>query len=385
MKIVFIADGRSPTAINWIKHFIERGDEVTLVSSAYCPPMNGLKALHIVPLGLSGVEKLTSSRSYLRAPVLVGARTLVKQWLGPFTVRKRAVVIRRIITETQPDLVHAMRIPFEGMAAADAYTGIPLVISVWGNDFTLHSVSNQFMRYYTQWALRVADGLHADCERDIRLARELGFNEGKPTTVIPGSGGIRPEVFFPSGTLCSQPVIINPRGFRAYVQNESFFKAIPLVLRELPAAKFVCAGMAGQPQVLDWIEALGIENAVELLDNLPQAQLAERFREAMIVVSPTTHDGTPNSLIEAMACGCFPVAGDIESIREWIVDGENGLLVDPLDPTAIANGILRATRDETLRRNGFFINQRAIAERALYTESMKKAEAFYTTVTRSTT
>lgn len=385
MKIVFIADGRSPTAINWIKHFIERGDEVTLVSSTYCPPLDGVKALHIVPLGLSGAEKMTSARSYLRAPVLVGTRTLIKQWLGPFTVRRRAARIRRIIADTQPDLVHAMRIPFEGMTAADAYTGIPLIISVWGNDFTLHSVSNQFMRYYTHWALRVADGLHADCERDIRLAKKLGFDGEKPTLVVPGSGGIRPEVFFPAKTLSVQPIIINPRGFRAYVQNEAFFKAIPLVLRELPTAKFVCTGMAGQPQVLAWIKELGIQNAVELLENMPQAKLAERFREAMVVVSPTTHDGTPNSLIEAIACGCFPVAGDIESIREWIVDGENGFLVDPLDPEAIAKGILRAANDEALRQNGFTINQSAIAERAVFSESMKKVEAFYATVTRSTT
>lgn len=384
MKILFIADGRSPTAINWIRHFIERGDEVTLVSSAYSPPIHGLKAMHIVPLGLSGAEKFTSAKSYLRAPILVGVRTLVKQLLGPITVRKHAAQIRRIINDTQPDLVHAMRIPFEGMAAADAYTGIPLVISVWGNDFTLHSVSNQYMRYYTQWALRVAHGLHADCQRDIQLGIKLGFDPTKPNLVVPGSGGIRPEVFHPAQTLTSAPVVINPRGFRAYVQNEAFFKSIPIVLKEFPNAKFVCTGMSGQAQVLAWIRELGIQDSVELLENVSQSQLADRFRNAMVVVSPTTHDGTPNSLIEAMACGCFPLAGNIESIREWIVDGENGLLVDPINPAEIARGLLRALQDEGLRLRAFNLNQRTIAEKATYNESMKKVEQFYNTITRNT-
>jgi glycosyltransferase involved in cell wall biosynthesis len=58
---------------------------------------------------------------------------------------------------------------------------------------------------------------------------------------------------------------------------------------------------------------------------------ADVFRGAQIVVSPSIHDGTPNSLLEAMACGCFPVAGDLESIREWITHGQNGLLFDAND------------------------------------------------------
>ena len=55
---------------------------------------------------------------------------------------------------------------------------------------------------------------------------------------------------------------------------------------------------------------LGIEDTVELTPPLPHADMAALFRSAQVLVSPTTHDGTPNSLLEGMACGCFPVAGD---------------------------------------------------------------------------
>jgi glycosyltransferase involved in cell wall biosynthesis len=36
-----------------------------------------------------------------------------------------------------------------------------------------------------------------------------------------------------------------------------------------------------------------------------------------------------------MACGCYPVVGDIESLREWITPGVNGSLIDPGDVKAL--------------------------------------------------
>ena len=85
------------------------------------------------------------------------------------------------------------------MLAADAYTGVPLVVSVWGNDFTLHAPSNRLMRHYTAWTMQVADALHADCQRDIRLGKQWGFDPSRPTLVTPGNGGIRMDVFLSAG------------------------------------------------------------------------------------------------------------------------------------------------------------------------------------------
>jgi len=278
----------------------------------------------------------------------------------------------------QPDLVHAMRIPYEGMLAADAFTGsAPLLVSVWGNDFTLHAPSTWQMRHYTEWTMKVTDALHADCQRDIRLAKKWGFQQGKPTLVIPGNGGIRSDVFFPPTAPVDSPIVLNPRGFRAYVRNDTFFQAIPLVLKNRPDARFVCAAMAGENQALDWIAKLGIESSVELLPPRPHNQMAELFRSAQVVVSPSTHDGTPNSLLEGMACGCFPVAGDLDSIREWITSEKNGLLVDAGNPSALAEAILRGLNEPALRKQAADENAAIIAERAEYTRSMARALEFY--------
>ena len=47
-------------------------------------------------------------------------------------------------------------------------------------------------------------------------------------------------------------------------------------------------------------------------------------------------------MLEAMACECVPILGNIESMREWVENGQNGLLVDPHDPEALAQAILDA-------------------------------------------
>jgi glycosyltransferase involved in cell wall biosynthesis len=270
-----------------------------------------------------------------------------------------------------------MRIPYEGMLAADAYTGAPLLVSTWGNDFTLHGPSTSLMKHYTRWTMQVADALHADCQRDIRLANEWGFGIKKPSLVAPGNGGIRSDIFYPPAEPVREPVIINPRGFRPYVRNDVFFKAIPLVLAKHPEAKFIFALMAGEPHVEKWIQELKIDQAIELLPPLSHEQMADIFRRAQIVASPSIHDGTPNSLLEGIACGCFPVAGDLESIREWIKPEENGLLFDASDEKSIASAIVSAIENDSLREKAAELNRTMIADRAEYKRNMKRAEQFY--------
>ena len=105
--------------------------------------------------------------------------------------------------------------------------------------------------------------------------------------------------------------------------------------------------------------------------------MAEVFRRSQVVVSPSVHDGTPNSLLEAMACGCFPVAGDLESIREWITNGKNGLLVDASSPQILADAILEGLENKDLREQAAGLNQKLIAGRAEYSRCMQQAERFY--------
>jgi glycosyltransferase involved in cell wall biosynthesis len=106
-----------------------------------------------------------------------------------------------------------------------------------------------------------------------------------------------------------------------------------------------------------------------------QAANGGLFRRAAVAVSPSTHDGTPNTLLEAMACGCFPVAGDLESLREWINPDVNGLLVDPGDPHALADAILTAL-EHSAAPPAVTPQPNLIAERAEHTKVMAGQKDF---------
>jgi glycosyltransferase involved in cell wall biosynthesis len=408
MKVLFVADGRSPIALNWIQYFLGAGYEVHLASTFPCEAPLPFASFSIVPVAFSSLKARRSGagKRGRAAELLWGApalrsRTVLRQLLGPLTLNRAAGDLRAIIAEVKPDLVHAMRIPYEGMLASVAMnasarsgrsgldrqagmTNPPLLISVWGNDFSLHATSNPWMARFTRQSLQRASALHTDCRRDLRTAHERGFSEEKPAAVLPGGGGVQLDLFYPpdrdkpeeAHSLRSRTVI-NPRGFRAYVRNETFFRAIPIVLESRPETRFLCPEMSGERQVLGWIQDLGIESSVELLPPLSREQMAERFRQAAVTVSPTVHDGTPNTLLEAMACGCFPVAGDLESIREWISTGVNGLLVDPTDPQELAGAILSALTQPGLRAGAAEHNLKMIRERAEYGGVMRSAEQFY--------
>lgn len=216
----------------------------------------------------------------------------------------------------------------------------------------------------------------------------------KPSMVLPGGGGVKLDIFHPPQDEFDDerylPIdeqqrvtIINPRGFRAYVRNDTFFNAIPLVVYRHPLVRFLCPNMAGEAQAERWIAKLGIGEHVELLPPQSRQQMADLFRQSQISLSITTHDGTPNTLLEAMACGCFPIAGDIESLHEWITPEVNGLLVDPGDPKALAEAMLSIISRPDLRRQARERNIQLIEERGEYGKTMRAAENFYTSMVKA--
>ncbi len=389
MRLLFVADGRSPIALNWIQYFTQTGHEVHLASTYPCQPTLSLASLTIIPVAFSSAAgevrtaegTATRKKSLIRSLTTPRLRTTIRQWFGPLTLARAARRLRKLIQSLHPDLVHAMRIPYEGMIASQAKVeGIPLVVSIWGNDFTLHAPSTPRMMGLTRQTLHRTDALHTDCYRDMYLAREWGFALPKLGLTVPGNGGIDLSIFHPPDQPTDGYQIIHPRGFRAYVRNDTFFQAIPLVLANYPQTRFLLPTMSGDPHAApyqNWLRASNLDHAVDFLPHFPRPELANLFRQATLVVSPTEHDGTPNTLLEAMACGCLPIAGDIEALREWITPGDNGLLFDPNDYQALAASLIRGLEDVTLRERAAKKNARLIADRAEYFASMAKAEEFY--------
>ena len=385
MKLLMLADGRSPITRRWIDMLQPLEIEIVLVSSYPCETVPGTSRLYSLPLAFAsqGGSQAGSGSQNLARKLIGRFRPLaqkVRHWLGPYTLRSKNAKYLHILSLEKPDLVHALRIPYEGMLAAGTPAGIKLILSTWGNDFTLHAPSTPKMTALTRAALARADALHSDTQRDALLAQQWGFDPAKPVLVAPGNGGLdlkELQTLTRGIEKSDPPLVINPRGLRSYVRSDTFFKAIPLVLAERPEVHFACASMAGQAEALGWIEKLGIEHQVRLLPFIPQQELWKLYAQALVSLSISEHDGTPNSLLEAMTLGCLRICGDIESIREWIIPGQNGLLVDPSDEKALAAAILRGLRDEELRKNAAQHNLALIKEKADLETTRRKVKDFY--------
>jgi glycosyltransferase involved in cell wall biosynthesis len=69
-----------------------------------------------------------------------------------------------------------------------------------------------------------------------------------------------------------------------------------------------------------------------------------------LVVLPSYREGLPKALLEALAAGRPVVATDVPGCREVVIPDENGLLVPPRDPDALADAMARLIRDPELRR-----------------------------------
>lgn len=409
MRILFVADGHSPIARAWIGEVARRGHDVALVTTHPAAPLSEHLPMHEVLVGMSGLLRGRSDaaprdagtaglRARAAARLLRGrAAPLLRdlRWrLAALDVSRQSERCRRRIESFAPDLVHAMRITFEGaLAALAAPAKLPLVVSVWGNEFTLHAQAGRRAARLIRQTMARADALTTDCARDARLAREeWSFDGARPIALLPGAGGVDPTTFHPGPPAATGPaglgipagaeLIINPRGLRSYVCNEAFYRALPAVLAARPGLRVLAPGTAESSQVREWTERAGVAERVIRLPVVTPSEMADLFRAAKVTVSPSLHDGTPNSLLEAMACGCVPVAGDIESLREWIRHGENGLLCDPRDPSAIAAAIVRALADESLRRRAQRINADLVRARALRDGVMDRVEELYEEVRR---
>lgn len=393
MRICFIADLRSSIARSWISGFT-RVHDIHVLSTASAPPLPGV-TVHELSSHRDESEwrSLKASWSAFLDPM-----SRIGRWVGslhdhlvqPARTPVLAARAKRILAQLQPRIVHSLRIPLEGEIGAIAVRQVPHIMSAWGNDFTLYADRSLLHRVATRRALSGCAGFLADARADVERAHQHGLPREIPTLVAPGSGGIRPEVFSGegpedwTGDLAPiadvpriVPVVVNPRGFRRYVRNDSFFEAVRMVLLGSKRPLFVGVGMKGWKPIEALVQRLGLSGHVILTGPLSQVQLAALYRRASVAVSPTEHDGTPNSLLEAMACGCFPVCGELPSIREWIDDGKNGLLINPDQPAQLASAIRRALSDEELRRNAAIVNAELIDRHARYERCIEAAESFY--------
>jgi glycosyltransferase involved in cell wall biosynthesis len=135
-------------------------------------------------------------------------------------------------------------------------------------------------------------------------------------------------------------------------------QAIPMIRKELRDVRFIFIG-SDTPTAPDGRSMRAYLNrqiesyqeVVELINPLPQHQLAVRYASSSVVVVPSLQEPFGLTCAEAMACGACVVASRVGGLVEIVQDGQTGYLVEPNNPHELALAIneLLAHPEERLR------------------------------------
>jgi len=91
-------------------------------------------------------------------------------------------------------------------------------------------------------------------------------------------------------------------------------------------------------------------DSVMFTPQVDRQTLPKVYATAQVCVVPSLFENFPYTCLEAMACGCAVVASRVGGIPEIIEDQVDGLLVEPNDPAALVDAVLRLLRSPSLRQ-----------------------------------
>lgn len=113
---------------------------------------------------------------------------------------------------------------------------------------------------------------------------------------------------------------------------------------KLPEIQFQVIGVEKE-----FPETVGIQipQNVSLLPVMPQEELRAYYQKSAVFCQPSRSEGLPNTLCEAMACGCIPVGTNVGGIPTAI--GDTGHIVPPGDIDALAKALKEAISADSLQ------------------------------------
>lgn len=144
------------------------------------------------------------------------------------------------------------------------------------------------------------------------------------------------------GLTSGRPLVVFAGRLERSKNLEQLVRATARPLLRDRVSMVVC-GEGPQRGALEALRAeLGVASVVHLLGR--RDDVWGWMKRAAVFVSPSRFEGMPNAVVEAMTCGCPLVVSDIPAHRE-ILDETSAVFVDPDDPVALTEGIVRLLDD----------------------------------------
>ena len=377
MKILFVAQPDSAHTARWIAQLDGLGWDLRLFSSNGGRPGPELPPITMhTYLPEDWPEKAPKVR---QVPIVPWRFKRGREWARIIygKLRPRLAVppgrLADLIDRLQPDIVHTLEMQHAGYLMEEARRLLRRPVahswfySCWGNDILFFRNDQKHAERIAN-VIRSCDYFTADCERDLALIKSYGPT-GKAIPVFPTGGGYRLEAV--EGYRTPGPVssrrIIALKGYhsdqwtgRALVGLQALHQCANdllgyeiVIYHAAPCVRFAA-------EYVTRVSGLKITVLSELVRNENILQLLGKSRIGMGI---SVGDGTPNTMLEAMIMGAFPIQTDTADTKGWITPGQNGIIVPPNCPDAIAAAVRRAVYEDRLVDEAAETNARIAAQR----------------------
>lgn len=336
MRLLIVSHTNLAWTATYARYFADRGDAVQVVS--FHP--DRIPGVPCEFVGMEPFDKYGNKRLYLtRAP-------------------RVAAISRRF----RPDVVLATYLISNGLSASLACDA-PLVVSARGGDvrdlYARGDWRNVARRMVIRFVCDRAEAVHCVSGELRERLLELGVSAAR-LHEWPMGVDLRRFAPAPRRTPDDRVRLICTRKHEPIYDIPTILDAVA----RLADRDGVHLTIAGGGHLLEahrrLVAELGLEPVVHLTGAVSNEAIARMLASSDIYVSASHSDGTSSSLLEAMACGVFPVVTRIPANTAWIQDGRDGLMFTPGRADELAEALRRAIGDAEIRRAAAVGNRRRV-------------------------
>lgn len=297
----------------------------------------------------------------------------------PYLEIRANETLENIILEIEPDIIHSFEMQdcsYPILKTMKKFSKIPWLYSCWGSDLFYYK-ENTFHRNQIKKVLKRVNYIHTDCNRDYTLAQELGFN-GNHVGVIPGGTGYQIEKLIDLRLPLEKRNVILVKGYEhTFGRALNVIKALENIQSELENFQVIVFG--AHNSVIDYVFDKKLPFKVKDRHELLHDELLSLMGKSLLYIGNSISDGMPNTLLEAIVMGAFPIQSNPGGVTgEIITHGKNGFLIEkPEDVESIQKLIQFVLNNKDTLQKAQILNYEIAAERLSYDLNKKKIVQIY--------
>jgi glycosyltransferase involved in cell wall biosynthesis len=233
--------------------------------------------------------------------------------------------------------------------------------------------------------LQRADKILTVSKETMKYVLKLGADKSKTSVMY---NGVDTNIFYSGNKNDSRKILDLPKkpkiifSLRRLVYKnglDTLIESAALVAKNKPDILFVIAGKGPSRKLIEEsIKELGIEDNIKLTGFVPDKLLPIYYNAADCFVLPSASgEGLPLVLLEAMACGLPVIATTVGGSPEIINHQQNGFLIPPRNPKAMAKAILKIIIDEKMAKSISGQAKKSVNNNFSWEENVRQLQQVY--------